>query len=535
MKRAFGSISVAVAIGLACVSVARAQSERPTEKAIQLVNQGKVERGIEVLRAHLRAGSKDIEARVVLGQILDFDGKPDDAIRLLQEGLAGGHADFPLLMEIGALRQRQGESGPLISHARGTVTARPSQNAVEEQRQQDAWLAEAAAAYEKALKLRRDDLDATRALAKVYGLQKKPEAAAALWKSLITAEPKKGEYHYSLAIALKEARRTDEAIKALERCLELNSRFAPAYRALADLQKQQGRNAEAAQSEAQANFYERLPSFVAIDYSTEHAKMLESLDDAAAVRKLIEDPSELAAQFLAVVCWSHPHNALESQAFDALEARGAKTTALLWDLLGDAHSTCTIRSTAHILARRKAEGLFDFLAERLPGDLRTFGMDMDIAGSLDDLGDVRAVGPLIQMLDPAADDHKEGENQGDILSDRISARRRAALALGAFDTPESRKALQQATNQELLAPFCFAALYRLNREPKTLAALDDAVAADDRYASYLIGSYLLRTASTPESQQLAARWEKQRAEHDTKERAKRKAEDDRDANRGRSK
>ena len=51
-------------------------------------------------------------------------------------------------------------------------------------------------------------------------------------------------------------------------------------------------------------------------------------------------------------------------------------------LLKGARSTCTVRSSARILARHKDPGLLEYLLRLLPGDLRSGGFDMDIAGAL---------------------------------------------------------------------------------------------------------------------------------------------------------
>jgi len=99
--------------------------------------------------------------------------------------------------------------------------------------------------------------------------------------------------------------------------------------------------------------------------------------------------------------------------------------------------------------------MLEYLVNMLPGDIRSFAMDMDIAGSLDDLGDARAVEALVQVLNP--EDAKAAPGIGP-LNDRNSARARAALAIGAFDTPEARKALDAGTKNPQLAGYCWAAL-----------------------------------------------------------------------------
>ena len=46
----------------------------------KLVSAGDVDRGIQVLRDHLAKNATDVKTRGILGRILDFDGKPDEAV-----------------------------------------------------------------------------------------------------------------------------------------------------------------------------------------------------------------------------------------------------------------------------------------------------------------------------------------------------------------------------------------------------------------------------------------------------------------------
>ncbi len=423
--------------GAANPSWAWAGGESPTDRALQLANAGKIDPAIALLRDHLKDEPKDEDARIALGRILDFDGRPDEAVSLWESALTGDASDYSYLMSVGEIRLRQGESGPNMTFRAGTVMARPSRDKDAEVRYKKDRLADAASAYEKARKLRPEAPEAAKALASVYSRQGKPEAALGVWKSLVALEPENPGFRLSLALATRDAGHEDEAADFLRRTLELDPRLAEAHEALAEHQEKKGLAAEAEKSRSRANFYKRLPSFATLTDTEENVRTLDALDQEGTVRKLAEDPSDRASEILAILCWSHPHNALEAEAFKALEARGAKTTPLLQKILDGAQSTCTIKSTAHILARRKTDGLLDYLEKMLPGDVRGFGMDMDIAGSLDDLGDPRAVEALARMVDP--DTPGEGVNP---LIDRNSARFRAALALGAFDTPESRKTLE---------------------------------------------------------------------------------------------
>lgn len=517
-------MSALVALCLAA-SLATPRQESPTRQAVRLVEQGDVDGAMKLLRDRLAKDEKDGSARVVLGQILDYDGRPDEAVAVWEKGLTGGPADLNLLMSVGQIRHRQGQDGPSITRRRGMIGAMPGKDEAGEKAFKDAHLAQAAAAFEKAQKLRPADALVAGSLASVYSDQKRFDDAAKVWASLAQLLPENAEYHLNLGLATRSAGRADEAARHLERAVALNHRLAAAHEALAEIQKEQGRSAEAVMSGKRAGFYGRLPAFCTLDFSEPNLRTLDGLNQEATVRRLADDPSDEASQLLAVLCWSHPHNRLETEAFQALEARGPKTTPLLQALLGDARSTCTVRSTAHILARRKADGMFDFLAERLPGDTRTFGMDMDIAGSLDVLGDPRAVEPLVQVLNP---EEVDAVQEAVFLSDRKSARMRAALALGAFGTPEAKAALESARRSPWLNPYCLAALYRMSKDPALLAALENAVGPDDGYTSRVVGDYLLKKTGTEEAKRLATKWAKEREAAEAarkKEEAEKKAKE----------
>src|SRR5688572_2666871 len=57
------------------------------EQAIALLNRGEIEPAELLLRNHLQANAADLDARILLGQVLDFDGRPDDAAQVWKEGI----------------------------------------------------------------------------------------------------------------------------------------------------------------------------------------------------------------------------------------------------------------------------------------------------------------------------------------------------------------------------------------------------------------------------------------------------------------
>jgi cytochrome c-type biogenesis protein CcmH/NrfG len=165
MQSHLSHLFLAATVCLATPVAARAQPGSPAEEAMQLARQGKVDRGIELLRQHLQKSAKDVEAREALGNLLVYDGQSDEAVKQWEQCTTGAESDFRLLMAIGDARLRQGQDGPYITRRRGMIGAAPNQDKNVEAAFKGSHLELAAAAYEKARKLRPDDEDAAGALA----------------------------------------------------------------------------------------------------------------------------------------------------------------------------------------------------------------------------------------------------------------------------------------------------------------------------------------------------------------------------------
>ena len=483
----------------------QAKPSDAVEQATTLARQGNFDRALEVLDKAIRENPKNSAARLLLGQILQFDGQPDKAVATWEAGLTNELTDVPLLVAVGEVRLRQAQDGPTVAYRRGTISVQPNQNGAGEEIFKTERLANAVTAYEKARKLSPKDAEIAQSLASAYSQQKKSNAAIAVWNDLIKAEPKNGLYHQRLGEELNASGKAADAIAELEAAVSLNPRLASVYSTLAEIFKTKGEASKAAGLQKKADFYSALPGFSKLTYSDENMATLSKLHDASTLKQLLDDSSDRSIEFLATLCWQHPHDSNETKAFDALEARGARTTPILQDLLKGAGSTCTVRSTSRILARRKSPGMLDFLVARLGGDLRGFGMEMDIAGSLDELGDPGAVEHLAHVIAPDAPGAGE---RADLMQDYASARARAALALGRFNTPESIAALERGPKDPLLKPFCLAALYRISRSPKHLDSLDALFKDDPGYPGYLVSNYFVTMVGDERSKALAEKWRK---------------------------
>lgn len=83
---------------------------------------------------------------------------------------------------------------------------------------------------------------------------------------------------------------------------------------------------------------------------------------------------------------------------------------------------------------------------------------------------------------------------------------RAALALGAFNTPLARKALLAGRRDPNLAPFCNAALYRQQNDAKLLAELEKSVADDDGHTMFVLARYFSNKTDSEPAANLAHKW-----------------------------
>lgn len=98
-----------------------AGGESVAERAEALARRGEIDPSIELLRKHLEGTPGDVQARMLLGHILIYDGRPDEAEKNWRAGLTDKETDLPLLLALGRLLSKQGEEGPTVSYKRGSV------------------------------------------------------------------------------------------------------------------------------------------------------------------------------------------------------------------------------------------------------------------------------------------------------------------------------------------------------------------------------------------------------------------------------
>jgi hypothetical protein len=151
----------------------------------------------------------------------------------------------------------------------------------------------------------------------------------------------------------------------------------------------------------------------------------------------------------------------------------------------------------------RSPGALDLLLDVLSHD-RDLAFSIDLPEVIVELGDARAVPALAGLLaEPLPD-----RSADDVLlrRDGVLRHARAALALGAFDTPGARRALRAHIGDPELGPACALALYRLTGQRSRLRAVARALEADHDLAP-LVTDALLR-AGDQESLLLAERWQR---------------------------
>ncbi len=467
----------------------------PTQNAMALAQQGRIDAAAEVLRGHLQTTPTDVEARELLGALLAYDGKPDAAIAVWTAGLTKTKEDLPLLLAIGAIQLRRASEGPTVKHRRGSVQYSPSRDEAAEAAFKQKHAVLAVKTFETALALEPERGRIALRLCDAYFRTQAWEKAVPFLQKQARLHPDAPIFLERLGSALIRQGKHPEAAKAFDNCVLLDRRYVAAHRGLAAYYDGEGKDpTKATLHRQQAAFYAWLPRFVDVPYTDKNFETCQILAGRRGgirvdpkqrekrIQALIAENSPTALGFLAALCWHHSdHGPLEDQAFAAIEKQGKTGVPTLIALAENAQTICTIRQSIHALARLQAKEAYPVMVDALQRDIRPMWVS-DAAGALAVLGDERAVPELIKMADvtrvqTAKDRDKQPMNLGD---GRLGARIRATFALGAFagKKKEISKVLNEGLKNEQVAVACRAALYRLNREPKDLDALRAALEQD---------------------------------------------------------
>ena len=133
-----------------------AQNGSPAfEKVHQLMRAGEVEKAESKARTLLKESPTDLETRLLVAQILNFDGRPDDSIKILQDGIEQASKDGQrhLSFYIGSVAMKTAEDGPFVTRKRGTVSYQPADESVDKQAFVNRYVKTAETAFQRAVDL----------------------------------------------------------------------------------------------------------------------------------------------------------------------------------------------------------------------------------------------------------------------------------------------------------------------------------------------------------------------------------------------
>ncbi len=475
------------------------------EQSARMADGGDIDSAVALVKELHAAGHGTVTSHLMLGSYLEYDGQTEAAITAWYAGCTGGPDDLDLLVSIANVRREQAEKGPQYSHRRGVFTYSPKKPS---DPSDEAWKKEkyslAAAAMERAMKVAKGDLNVMGNTADLYHEAGRYGDALPLWKQMLAADPGNPMVLSHLAATELAAGNRTGALEAAKQSVASDPTELKAHEIILKVYEQEGKKAEAAEANKQVEYYRWMPSFIALPYTDARYAFVKGFNGEKDVKKLAAQQNPESQAFLAAICWRHEHHgSVENSAYKALEEQGARELLLL--LVENAQSTCTIRAASHALARMKEPKAFEPMIRQLPQDVQ-FVHYTDMAGALSLLGDPRAVRPLIDVLAPGFTPPKEEEDPMMSGLGRRMARERAALALGRFDTPESRDALSRCLENKDIAGACHLALYLLDSKPENLQAVEKHLEEDTFGARFMIVD-AMRDMPQKELQTLADKYE----------------------------
>jgi tetratricopeptide (TPR) repeat protein len=492
-------------------------TNNPLKALIEQSEPGSADSERKQFEAAVAAKPADTAAWLQLAELSFARDQPPVTLSVLEKGLATAAEPWRLWRFIAEVHFWDVRSGPKRLSRPGMSGGRKPPSELDEASFRRRAFEQALVALNHVCELNPDNPEAReRQVDALCGLERWADAEQALRDLL----EKHWEYPLAAqrAYCLHKLGRNDQAIQYLDQQLPGSPHCPDLYMVRAEVEAAMGKEAEAADSRSRGQFYSRLLPESSLDYAPDLAVNLSRLfgrkegtsgmfsgdrlneEISGTIDGLIARHDEAGAELLAALAWSHyAHGKLEDRAFAYLGEQ--KDVARLDRIFRYAQSPCTLRGCLTQLVAMKVPGTFERLCELLPRDGGFF--PIGVVDLISELRDPRSAKPLIEYT---------RSKDAQLFSE-------ALVALGRFDSPETRAHLGQWLTDRDAKPFAATGLHQIEPSRKHWKVISDALEHGQTFEVGPIAEYV-HTLVTPEAKKLFADFQARVA----KERAKRERE-----------
>ncbi len=478
-------------------------AQHSMDNIVELLNNRELVTAQKLLNENITHDTEDMDSRLLLGSLTDYFGETEDAIKIWVAGLRNNEDDYPLYLNIGEIRLRQGLKGKNVKFKKGRVEMVQQADSIEDAQFKASMLHLASDAFEKAHVLHPYEDEPLVNLGKLHNYAKNYEKALAFWEKLANMYPSHEEYLVKAGNSALHLKNYDKAFRNFQQAIEINKGYAPVYDGLSDYWLALENIEEAETATQKGAFYNWLPPFCEMDYSKENYKTfeminfggekLEEKEKTKAIRQLIHSKTTTSTKFLSAICFYHEvHGDLEESIFTELATRDNHSLFMLTEIARHSEYLCSIDHALTHLMKARPAGMLSLLIELIPKDQHETE-SIRIAEHLGNLGNEQAVLHLVELLNPDFKSSSEGKK--DNIGERKS-RQRAAIALANFNNGRVIRQLEKGLENPDINAYCAAALYKMTLEEHYLKVINPK-------EKDIQLSFFLKTIETKEAQKLA--------------------------------
>lgn len=501
MKQLLGT-KILLCICLSMV-VSYTYAQHPMENIVELLNNRELTTARKLLSENIVHDNDDLDSRLLLGSLTDYFGETEDAIKIWSAGIKNSEEDYPLYLNIGEIRLRQGLKGMNVKYKKGRMEVVQEADSIEDAEFKNSMLRLASEAFEKAHHLYPYEEEPLINLGKLFTHAKEYDKSLIYWERLTTIFPMHEEYWVKAGNTALQAKNYDKALNFYNQAMTINKTYAPLYDGLSDYWLALEKVEEAELATRKGAFYNWLPAFCEMDYSTENYKIfelvnfggenLDSKEKTKEIKRLINDKSKETTKFLAAICYYHTiHEDLENTIFNELAIRDNYSVFMLTEIARNSEYLCAINHAINKIMEIRPAGTLSLLVDLIPKDQHETET-IRVADHLANLGNEQAVLHLVELLN--VDFQTSTEAKNDNVGER-KARQRAALALASFPNTKVMEILEEGLENNDVGIYCAASLYKITLEEKYLKMIE--AKEKDEYLAFF-----LKQINTKEAQRLA--------------------------------